>query len=121
MPLNNGPGTAPFIPDVATMRLQLDQNSKVVAFSLLGEILICERACYRTQIKDIAVCLEETAEDSLMFTNQMRIQSTLDDQVQSELSSNSLQHLLRHQGWQKCSLPPQGQDMQHFHGEKRGL
>ena len=42
-------------------------NSKVVAFSLLGEILICERA--RTQIKDIAVCLEETAEDSLVFTN----------------------------------------------------
>ena len=64
MPLNNGLGTAPFIPDVATMRLQLDQNSKVVAFSLLGEILICERACYRTQIKDIAVCLQ-TAEDSL--------------------------------------------------------
>ena len=52
--------TAPFIPDVATMRLQLDQNSKVVAFSLLGEILILERACYRTQIKDIAVCLDKT-------------------------------------------------------------
>ena len=43
-----------------TMRLQLDQNSKVVAFSLLGEILILERACYRTQIKDIAVCLDKT-------------------------------------------------------------
>ena len=39
------------------------------------------------------MCLEKTAEDSLMFTNQMRIQSTLDDQVQEELSSNSLQHL----------------------------
>ena len=85
--------TAPFIPDVATMSLQLDQKSKIVAFSLLGEILICEHACYRTQIKDIAVCLEKTAEDSLMFTNQMRIQSTLYDQVQAKLSSNSLQYL----------------------------
>ena len=137
MPLNNGLGTAPFIPDVATMRLQLDQNSKVVAFSLLGEILICECACYRTQIKYIAICLEKTAEDSLMFTNQMRIQSTLDDQVQSELSSNSLQHLklavdasasgILHQICKlkrksiyksfrtfECSLPPLGQDMQQF-------
>ena len=70
------------------MRLKLDQNSKVEAFSLLGEILICERY-RRLRIG----CLEETAEDSLMFTNQMGIQSTLDDQVQTELSSNSLQHL----------------------------
>ena len=75
------------------MRLKLDENSKGVAFSLLGQIRICERACYRTQIKDIAVCLERTAEQSMMFTNQMKIRTTLNDQVQSELSSNSLQHL----------------------------
>ena len=82
-----------------------------------------------------------------MFTNQMRIQSTLDDQVQSELSSNSLQHLqlavdgsasgilhqicklkrksisnlsgpLRRMGWQKCSILPLGQDMQQFLEER---
>ena len=39
------------------------------------------------------MCLEETAEDSLTFTNQMRIQSTLNEQVQTELSSKSLKHL----------------------------
>ena len=85
--------TAPFVPDVATMRLKLDDNSKVVAFSLLGQILICERACYRTQVKDIAICLEMTAEQSMMFTNEMKIKTSLNDQVQNELSSNSLQHL----------------------------
>ena len=82
--------TAPFIPDVATTRLQLDQNSKIIAFTLLGEHIIYDRACYSTQIKDISVCLERTAEDSLMFTNQMRIRSELDNQVQEELSSNCL-------------------------------
>ena len=54
------------------------QSSKIIAFTLLGEDLICDRACYSTQIKDISVCLERTAEDSLMFTNQMRIRSELD-------------------------------------------
>ena len=29
----------------------------------------------------------------MKFTNQMKIRSTLNDQVQSEMSSNSLQHL----------------------------
>ena len=68
------------------MRLELEQSSKVI-----GEYLIYRRACYSTQIKDI--CLERTAEDSLMFTNQMRIRSELDNKVQQELSANSLQHL----------------------------
>ena len=68
---------APFVPDVATMRLNLEDSNKVVAFSLLGQIRICERACYRTQVKDISICLETSAEQSLMFTNEMRIKASM--------------------------------------------
>ena len=84
---------APFVPDVATMKINLEDSNKVVAFSLLGHIKICDRDCHRTQVKDVSICLEKTAEESLMFTNLMKLKTASTEQIQTELSSNSLQHL----------------------------
>ena len=79
-------------PDILTVSLQVNNNTKNLALTMTNFVRTCHRNCFYTQVPSIITCTAPSLEQHLAQTEQMSLLSG-NHEVLEELSSNSLAHL----------------------------